>query len=49
MDRRAAARRPVLTTERERGSFAHYEDPAYYDEAYADRTNDVAFYVDVAL
>lgn len=38
-----------MTTERERGSFAHYEDPAYYDEAYADRTNDVAFYVDVAL
>lgn len=36
-------------TGHERGSFAHYEDPAYYDQSYADRTNDVAFYVDLAL
>lgn len=30
------------------GSCAHYEDPAYYDKTYARRSNDVAFYVELA-
>ena len=30
------------------GSAAHYEDPAYYAKAYADRTDDVAHYVALA-
>ena len=30
------------------GSAAHYEDPAYYAKAYADRADDVAYYVALA-
>jgi SAM-dependent methyltransferase len=30
------------------GSCAHYEDPAYYDKTYARRSDDVAFYVELA-
>lgn len=30
------------------GSSAHYQDPTYYAHAYADRTEDVAFYVELA-
>lgn len=30
------------------GASAHYEDPAYYDRAYADRRDDVAYYVGLA-
>jgi SAM-dependent methyltransferase len=34
--------------ELEVGSLAHYEDPAYYTATYAQRIDDVAFYVDLA-
>jgi SAM-dependent methyltransferase len=34
--------------ELETGSRAHYADPAYYTEAYADRADDVDFYVKIA-
>jgi SAM-dependent methyltransferase len=34
--------------ELEAGSRAHYEDPTYYAHTYANRIEDVAFYVDVA-
>jgi SAM-dependent methyltransferase len=34
--------------ELEAGSLAHYEDPAYYTSTYAQRIDDVAFYVDLA-
>jgi SAM-dependent methyltransferase len=34
--------------ELEVGSLAHYEDPAYYTATYANRIDDVAFYVDLA-
>jgi SAM-dependent methyltransferase len=34
--------------ELEAGSRAHYEDPAYYTQTYANRIDDVAFYVDLA-
>jgi SAM-dependent methyltransferase len=47
VDRSAAARRPLLITER--GSVEHYADPAYYDQSYRDRISDVAFYVTRAL
>jgi SAM-dependent methyltransferase len=30
------------------GSVAHYEDPAYYDQTYRDRRDDVAYYVALA-
>lgn len=30
------------------GSAAHYDDPAYYDKTYRSRTEDVAYYVDLA-
>jgi SAM-dependent methyltransferase len=33
---------------RDVGAQAHYEDPAYYDKAYASRTHDIAYYVSVA-
>ena len=33
---------------RDVGALAHYEDPAYYDRAYASRTHDVAYYVGIA-
>jgi SAM-dependent methyltransferase len=33
---------------RDVGALAHYEDPAYYDKAYASRTHDVAYYVGIA-
>jgi SAM-dependent methyltransferase len=32
----------------EAGTRAHYEDPAYYDHAYRERDDDVAFYVGLA-
>jgi SAM-dependent methyltransferase len=34
--------------ELEAGSFAHYDDASYYTKAYQKRTDDVAFYVDLA-
>jgi SAM-dependent methyltransferase len=34
--------------ELEVGSRAHYDDPAYYTQAYADRTDDIDFYVELA-
>ncbi len=34
--------------ELEAGSFAHYEDAAYYDKTYRRRKDDVAFYADIA-
>jgi len=34
--------------ELEAGSFAHYDDAAYYTKTYQKRTDDVAFYVDLA-
>jgi SAM-dependent methyltransferase len=34
--------------ELEVGSRAHYDDPAYYTKTYAGRTDDVAFYVELA-
>ncbi|WP_050436364.1 class I SAM-dependent methyltransferase [Chondromyces crocatus] len=34
--------------ELEAGTSAHYEDPAYYQQTYARRTEDVAYYVDLA-
>lgn len=45
----AVASSEAALAQYERGSLAHYADPAYYDQAYADRTHDVAFYVDLAL
>jgi len=41
VDRSAAARRALLS----RGSAEHYDDPAYYEKTYANRIDDVAFYV----
>ncbi len=43
-------RRPGRRVDREllAGSTAHYEDPAYYTQTYRKRTEDVAFYVDLA-
>lgn len=50
MDRSAAARRPVLSAATRFGAAAgwpadHYADPAYYDQCYRARIDDVAFYV----
>src|SRR5581483_5590973 len=41
VDRSAAARRALLS----RGSAENYDDPAYYEKTYANRIDDVAFYV----
>ena len=45
-------RRPRARRQRDReleaGSFAHYEDPAYYSAIYASRIDDVAYYVSLA-
>jgi SAM-dependent methyltransferase len=42
-------RRPAYSDkELEAGSFAHYDDAAYYTKTYQKRTEDVAFYVDLA-
>lgn len=35
--------------ELEAGTSAHYEDPAYYTKTYAGRTDDVRYYVDLAV
>jgi SAM-dependent methyltransferase len=40
--------RPPRDRELEAGSFAHYEDPAYYTSTYAHRVDDVAYYVSLA-
>ncbi len=54
MARRVRGQEPELRVRRPRaderrgadpGAFAHYDDPAYYDQAYADRLDDVAHYV----
>jgi SAM-dependent methyltransferase len=44
------ALRSCLTRDREleAGSRAHYEDPAYYDQAYRGQTDDVAYYAKLA-
>ena len=34
--------------ELEAGALAHFDDPAYYDASYEDRTDDVAYYVQLA-
>ncbi len=39
---------PAVDHELRVGAAAHYADPAYYASAYADRAEDVAYYVDVA-
>jgi len=41
-------RPPAIDRELEIGSLAHYEDPAWYERAYADRVDDVAYYVALA-
>lgn len=41
-------RRRARDRELEAGTAAHYEDPAYYTQAYAKRTADVLFYVELA-
>jgi SAM-dependent methyltransferase len=43
-----SAPRAKRDRELEVGSLAHYEDPAYYTATYAQRIDDVAFYVDLA-
>ena len=45
-DRRPRGKR--VDRELEAGSAAHYGDPAYYTQTYRKRTEDVAFYVDLA-
>lgn len=50
---RAGADRAGLTPAQpgpadDRSATAHYDDPAYYDRAYADRSADVAYYVALA-
>ena len=44
-----ASRRPARDLELEAGTSAHYEDPAYYTQAYTERTDDVRYYVDLAV
>jgi SAM-dependent methyltransferase len=46
--RRHRARSAFRDRELEVGSLAHYEDPAYYSATYAQRLEDVAYYVDLA-
>jgi SAM-dependent methyltransferase len=46
--RRPRARSAYRDRELEVGSLAHYEDPAYYSATYAQRLEDVAYYVDLA-
>ena len=46
--RQAPRRAPARDFELEAGSFAHYEDPAYYASSYASRIEDVAYYVALA-
>ena len=46
--RRRAARSPYRDKELEAGSFAHYDDAAYYTKTYQKRKDDVAFYVELA-
>jgi SAM-dependent methyltransferase len=57
VDRSRGQARPLSTSPRrlayrdkelEAGSFAHYDDAAYYTKTYQKRTDDVAFYVDLA-
>ena len=56
MDRSRRAHRHLLKRERnpnrdrelEAGATAHFEDPAYYAQSYADRKDDVAYYLRVA-
>lgn len=54
MDRGDEPHRPLLKKpkgrdlELEAGSRAHFEDAAYYSQTYADRVEDVAFYVQLA-
>ncbi len=43
-----ATRRRRRDRELEAGTSAHYEDPAYYTQAYTDRTYDVRYYVELA-
>lgn len=42
-------RRPLRDAELEAGTSAHYDDPAYYTQAYTERTYDVRYYVDLAV
>jgi SAM-dependent methyltransferase len=42
------SRRGVRDRELDAGSRAHYDDPAYYTSTYAQRIEDVTFYVDLA-
>ena len=46
--RPSRARPAARDRELEAGSFAHYEDPAYYTAAYAQRIEDVTYYVGLA-
>jgi len=46
--RGGASKRRGKDRELEAGTAAHYEDPAYYTQAYAKRTADVLFYADLA-
>jgi SAM-dependent methyltransferase len=42
-------RRPPRDRELDAGTSAHYDDPAYYTQAYTDRTEDIRYYVDLAV
>ncbi len=47
--RRASRSGERRDLELEAGTAAHYEDPAYYTKTYARRTDDVRYYVDLAV
>lgn len=49
MKRRAGSRGASRDLELEAGTRAHFEDADYYTQTYADRTDDVAFYVEAGV